>query len=123
MAKNKNVEEVETLNNEVLKEEVQSKMAAAPEEEETKVKFSDKHPKLAAVGAKAKKVGKWIVIGAGAVGTAVLINKAGEAKGYNKAINALNNASGNDVPEAIPEEIPQVEEEIPQDDVVTTTEF
>ena len=123
MAKN-NVKEVETLNNEVLKEEVQSKMTAAPEEEETKVSFAEKHPKLAAFGGKTKKVGKWIVIGAGAVGTAVLINKAGEAKGFNKAIDAMNNAgNGTAEPEAIPEEIPQVEEEIPQDDVVTTTEF
>lgn len=123
MAKNNKVKEVETLNNEVLKEEVQSKMTAAPEEEKTKVSFSEKHPKLAAFGGKAKKVGKWIVIGAGAVGTAVLINKAGEAKGFNKAIDAMNAGNNGSNPEAIPEEIPQVEEEIPQDDVVTTTEF
>lgn len=122
MAKNKNVEENVTVETNV-QEEVQQTTADAPVEE-TKVSFSDKHPKLAAVGSKAKKVGKWIVIGAGAVGTAVLINKAGEAKGFNKAIDAMNNASnGTAEPEAIPEEIPQVEEEIPVVDDVTTTEF
>lgn len=121
MAKNnKNVDENVTVD---VQEEVQQATADAPVEE-TKVSFSDKHPKLAAFGGRAKKVGKWIVIGAGAVGTAVLINKAGEAKGFNKAINAFNNAgNGTAEPEAIPEEIPQVEEEIPVVDDVTTTEF
>lgn len=120
MAKNNKVKENVTVEN--VQEEVQQATADAPVEE-TKVSFSEKHPKLAAFGGKAKKVGKWIVIGAGAVGTAVLINKAGEAKGFNKAIDAMNNASNGTNPEAIPEEIPQVEEEIPVVDDVTTTEF
>lgn len=121
MAKNnKNVDENVTVD---VQDEVQQTTADAPAEE-TKVKFSDKHPKLAAVGGKAKTVGKWIAIGTGVVGTAILFNKAGEAKGFNKAIDAFNNAASNGSnPEAIPEEIPQVEEEIPVADDVTTTEF
>lgn len=123
MAENKNVEKNVTVETNI-QDEVQQATADAPVEE-TKVSFSEKHPKLAEFGGKAKKVGKWIVIGAGAVGTAVLINKAGEAKGFNKAIDAMNNASNNGSaePETIPEEIPQVEEEIPVVDDVTTTEF
>jgi hypothetical protein len=122
MAKNNKVEENVTVEN--VQEEVQQATADAPVEK-TKVSFSEKHPMLAAIGGKAKKVGKWIVIGVGAVGTAVLINKAGEAKGFNKAIDAMNNAGNNGTaePEAMPEEIPQVEEEIPVVDDVTTTEF
>lgn len=119
MAKKEEIKNVETVNNETV-EEVQQVSADAPEE--TKVKFSDKHPKLAAFGGKAKKVGKWIVIGAGAVGTAVLINKAGEAKGFNKAIDAMNAGNNGSNPEAIPEEIPQVDD---AETVVeeSTTEF
>lgn len=121
MAKNKNVEENVTVEN--VQEEVQQATADAPVEE-TKVSFSEKHPKLAAVGAKAKKGLKWAGIGAAAVGGIVIASKVGEAKGYNKAINALNTTSnGTAEPEAIPEEIPQVEEEIPVVDDVTTTEF
>lgn len=120
MAKKEEIKNVETVNNETV-EEVQQVSADAPEE--TKVKFSEKHPKLAAVGSKAKKVGKWIVIGASAVGTAVLINKAGEAKGFNKAIDAMNAGNnGSAEPETIPEEIPQVDDAETVEEV-TTTEF
>lgn len=123
MAK-KTIKEVETLTKEDVKEEVQQRLADAPEEE-TKVSFSEKHPKLAAFGAKAKKTGKWLGVGAVAVGSIVIASKVGEAKGFNKAINTLNNAgNGTAEPEAIPEEIPQVEEEIPEvTEEVTTTEF
>ena len=116
MAKNnKNVEEN-------VQEEVQQTTADAPVEE-TKVSFADKHPKLAAVGSKAKKVGKWLGVGAVAIGSIAIATKVGEAKGYNKAIDAMNAGNGTANPEAIPEEIPQVEEEIPVADDVTTTEF
>ena len=122
MAKNKNVEENVTVEN--VQEEVQQATADAPVEE-TKVSFADKHPKLAAFGGKAKKVGKWLGVGAVAIGSIAIASKVGEAKGYNKAIDAMNNAGNNGTaePEAIPEEIPQVEEEIPVVDDVTTTEF
>lgn len=122
MAKNKNVKEVETLNNEILKEEVQSKMAAAPEEEETKVSFAEKHPKLAKAGKNGKKILKGVGLGVAAVITIVVSNKLGKATGYKEGIEAGLASNGSN-PEAIPEEIPQVEEEIPVVEEVTTTEF
>lgn len=120
MAKKEEIKNVETVNNETV-EEVQQVSADAPEE--TKVKFSEKHPKLAAVGSKAKKVGKWIGVGAVAIGSIAIASKVGEAKGYNKAIDAMNAGNnGSAEPETIPEEIPQVDDAETVEEV-TTTEF
>lgn len=115
MAKNNEVEEN-------VQEEVQQATADAPVEE-TKVSFSEKHPKLAKAGKNGKKILKGVGLGVAAVTAIVVSNKLGKATGYKEGIEAGLATGNGSNPEAIPEEIPQVEEEIPVVDDVTTTEF
>ena len=58
--------------------------------------FAEKHPKLAAFGQKAAKVGKIVGIGAAVVGGLFVAHKLGEASGFDKATDAYNNRTGND---------------------------
>ena len=61
--------------------------------------FAEKHPKLAAFGKKAAKVGKIVGIGAAVVGGLFVAHKLGEASGFDKATDAYNNRTSGDDPE------------------------
>lgn len=66
--------------------------------------FAEKHPKLAAAGEKAKKVGKWVGLGAAVIGGLFVAHKLGEASGFDKATDAYNSRQSGDDPE--PDENP-----------------
>jgi len=66
--------------------------------------FAEKHPKLAAAGEKAKKIGKWVGLGAAVVGGLFVAHKLGEASGFDKATDAYNSRQSGDNPE--PDENP-----------------
>ena len=66
--------------------------------------FAEKHPKLAAAGAKVKKIGKWVGLGAAVVGGLFVAHKLGEASGFDKATDAYNSRQSGDNPE--PDENP-----------------
>lgn len=66
--------------------------------------FAEKHPTLAKVGEKAKKVGKWVGLGAAVIGGLFVAHKLGEASGFDKATDAYNNRQTGDNPE--PDENP-----------------
>lgn len=66
--------------------------------------FAEKHPKLAAAGAKIASVGKWVGLGAAVVGGLFVAHKLGEASGFDKATDAYNSRQSGDNPE--PDENP-----------------
>lgn len=70
--------------------QVPAEQAATPQT------FAEKHPKLAAFGKKAAKVGKVVGIGAAVLGGLFVAHKLGEASGFDKATDAYNNRTGND---------------------------
>ena len=130
MAKNNAVAENNTVNNtnekevrEMANNNVQQENAPVQEQQATPVAapvtdqqvpaetpaavpqtFAEKHPKLAAAGEKAKKIGKWVGLGAAVVGGLFVAHKLGEASGFDKATDAYNSRQSGDDPE--PDENP-----------------
>lgn len=121
MAKNNAVANNETVNNDIQKEEkaMDVKQENAPVQEQqattpvaapvatdqqvpaevpaaTPQTFAEKHPKLAAAGAKAKQIGKWVGLGAAVVGGLFVAHKLGEASGFDKATDAYNSRHDDD---------------------------
>ena len=110
MAQNQNATVNDTVAEETQATEVTTEQqnaapapVEAPAEPAQPEKEKKEHPKWDAFKTKAKKVGKWVGLGAAVVGGLFVANKLGQAKGqaegFDAACNGLAKASPDQVPE------------------------
>lgn len=93
----------ETQATETMKEQQNAAPEAKQEETGTQEKEKKEHPKWDAFKTKAKKVGKWVGLGAAVVGGLFVANKLGQAKGQAEGFDQACDAFAKANPEPVPE--------------------
>lgn len=117
MAQEKNVTVNEVSEETQATETKVEQQIAAPEasqaETGTQEKEKKEHPKWDAFKTKAKKVGKWVGLGAAVVGGLFVANKLGQAKGQAEGFDQACDAFAKTNPDPVPE--------LPQNDIGADT--
>ena len=126
MADQKNVT-VNEVSEETQAAEVKTEQQiAAPEtnvqsQPSEQVKDKKEHPKWDAFKTKAKKVGKWVGLGAAVVGGLFVANKLGQAKGQAEGFDQACDAFAKSNPDQVPQLT--IKDDPIGDDVIIDAEF
>lgn len=116
-----NVATEETQAAEVKTEQQNAAPEASQAETGTQEKEKKEHPKWDAFKTKAKKVGKWVGLGAAVVGGLFVANKLGQAKGQAEGFDQACDAMSKSNPDLVPQLT--IKDDPIGDDVIIEAEF